>query len=701
MKKLLLVTFTLILSINLFAQFPEVTIYDIQYQPDILTTGDQPSPLDGDTVTVTGVVMVSPYRNANPDSNVILIAGAPAIYLQDTSETDWAGILVRDPTNSPAFSFLDSGTVVKVSGVVSEFFVTTQLNVVQFEGSNVIGFMDRPEPVLLTLDSLAELGSNIGKLLAERWEGVYVEVRNVTATNPGAIGSGSFEIFDANNTQVIVGNQSSYFRNDIPAPQAGTQLEYVRGYIQNRDNLPQGYGHIIMPAYPNDVKVATFPPVISDVTRNIAEVGSGDQVTVSATIVDPDGTVSDAKLHYRHNETTSGVLTMTNPSGDIWNATIPGFNDSSLVDYYIIATDDSGNVAVNPSDTTRNRYFYLVLDRPLTIKDVQFSPFGGGFSGYNGFTVALRGIVTADTTDIKGDGSNTGVQVYMQDGAGPWSGISIFGTEADDVRRGDDITVTGPVTESFGITRLGTTSDPVSIVTNGTNQPIPEPELITTDDIDFITSGSVQAEQWEGVLVKYQDVTVTDENADGLPGPDEGSGGNRNFGEILVMDAVSTHETRVELQDGAHSYHNFWQVGMDTIPTYIRQGDTFDELIGILWYSFGNYKLLPRKDDDFVGYVSDVEEITEQPREYELAQNYPNPFNPSTKIQYALPVEGNVTLKVYNILGQQVRTLIDNQLLPAGRHEVTFDAANLPSGLYIYRLQTNNFVDVKKMMLLK
>ncbi len=392
---------------------------------------------------------------------------------------------------------------------------------------------------------------------------------------------------------------------------------------------------------------------------------------------------------------------MTNPSGDLWNATIPAQNDSSLIDYFVRAVDNENNVSIFPSDTASNRYYYLVLDRPLTIKDVQYSPFGSGFSGYNGFQVTVRGIVTADTSDIEGDGNLTGPQVFIQNGTGPWSGISVFGTDAQSSFQGDDISVTGTVIESNSVTQIGTTSDPAVVTTLGTGQTLPDPEEITTDEIDDLNNGSVQAEQWEGVLVKYVDVEVTDENADGLPGPDEGSGGNRNFGEMLVRDAMSVHETRVELQDGTHQYHNYWANELQNEPIRIREGDTFDELMGILWYSFGNYKLLPRKNADFVGHTTDVNNESELPDDFTLSQNYPNPFNPSTKIQYALPVSGNVTLKVFNILGQEVMTLINNQTQTSGLHEVTFNASSLPSGIYFYRLQADGFVDAKKMILLK
>jgi hypothetical protein len=89
-----------------------------------------------------------------------------------------------------------------------------------------------------------------------------------------------------------------------------------------------------------------------------------------------------------------------------------------------------------------------------------------------------------------------------------------------------------------------------------------------------------------------------------------------------------------------------------------------------------------------------------QPLTYELAQNYPNPFNPTTKIEYSIPAQSKVDLKVYNIVGQEVATLV-NEIQAAGVHHVKFDALNLASGIYFYRLNAGNFVSVKKMVLLK
>jgi len=90
----------------------------------------------------------------------------------------------------------------------------------------------------------------------------------------------------------------------------------------------------------------------------------------------------------------------------------------------------------------------------------------------------------------------------------------------------------------------------------------------------------------------------------------------------------------------------------------------------------------------------------EVPVSFELYQNYPNPFNPTTSIKFALPKESQVKLSVYTILGQEVATLV-NSVMPAGYHTVNFDASNLPSGMYIYKIDAGSFSQIKKMLLMK
>jgi hypothetical protein len=101
------------------------------------------------------------------------------------------------------------------------------------------------------------------------------------------------------------------------------------------------------------------------------------------------------------------------------------------------------------------------------------------------------------------------------------------------------------------------------------------------------------------------------------------------------------------------------------------------------------------------------------PLAYALYQNYPNPFNPTTTIQFDLPEQATVTLKIYNILGQEMGILADHQVMDEGMQEMEFDASALPSGVYFYRIIAeglgdieegsvgHKFMDVKKMMLVK
>ena len=110
-----------------------------------------------------------------------------------------------------------------------------------------------------------------------------------------------------------------------------------------------------------------------------------------------------------------------------------------------------------------------------------------------------------------------------------------------------------------------------------------------------------------------------------------------------------------------------------------------------LWYEFGN----------FDPSANDVKEIGDLvPMVYDLGQNYPNPFNPTTTIKFSIPEAGLVTLRVFNLLGQEVATLLNSEKT-AGVYEASFDASTLSSGIYFYTLEAKNFTSTKKMVLLK
>jgi len=98
--------------------------------------------------------------------------------------------------------------------------------------------------------------------------------------------------------------------------------------------------------------------------------------------------------------------------------------------------------------------------------------------------------------------------------------------------------------------------------------------------------------------------------------------------------------------------------------------------------------------------VSGITSLTELVSSYELSQNYPNPFNPVTNINFSIPSASNVSLSVYNVSGQEVASMV-NERMSAGTYKVDWNAVNFTSGIYYYTIRTENFVQTRKMLLIK
>jgi hypothetical protein len=94
------------------------------------------------------------------------------------------------------------------------------------------------------------------------------------------------------------------------------------------------------------------------------------------------------------------------------------------------------------------------------------------------------------------------------------------------------------------------------------------------------------------------------------------------------------------------------------------------------------------------------ERSDEMPGDYILSNNYPNPFNPATKIKYSIPHSSLVQIRIFDVLGKELETLV-NEEKPAGTYELTWNAAALPSGVYFYRIKAGSFIQTRKMILLK
>ena len=112
-----------------------------------------------------------------------------------------------------------------------------------------------------------------------------------------------------------------------------------------------------------------------------------------------------------------------------------------------------------------------------------------------------------------------------------------------------------------------------------------------------------------------------------------------------------------------------------------------------LFFVFGTLQLSAGNKGQLLDYRGN-------PDKFELNQNYPNPFNPTTQLSYNLKTDGEVKLTVFNLVGQSMRVLVDG-FQTAGYYEVTFDANELPAGIYLYKLQVGNYSSVKRMTLVK
>jgi len=691
-----------------------VTLQDINFQSD--TTAWPDSPLSGDTVRVQGSVLVRPLIDPANDRRAILYFGAAiGTYIESRDGSSWGGLNIYQADSTAygtGFDLCDTASTYEFTGIVSPYGQATELKLITAPIAIPVNLISqetkRPDVKTLTLDSCFNTDGSFNVKL-RKYLGMYVSfvpdsahpdmITSNLVTGYGST-AGGFKIDNGNGRMIAVYAQSKYFKTDagygalrpdyVPFKD-GTYMSWVRGLLEVYQNTWE-----IVPLYPNDLgPYLQTPPTISNCTRDQGVVPQNTPVIVTAKVKGDKGTiVQKVQLFYTINSVLDSLdMTTSSFTDSIYTGTIPGISsDSAFVNYYIKATDDVPLSSTIPSNISHNKFSFFVLNpsTPFTIQHVRYSPFGSGYSGYNGYPVTVSGIVTADTSSIPGSGANNPPRVFIQNGSTPWSGIILgykgaVGMNVFDLRIGDFVTVTGtPILASSSGTRLDTLT---SLIVVSHNNPLPDAHVMKTSDVGYAALGDSIAEPWNSCIVKYQAVTIDSANADG----------SYNYGESYGTDSSAGHHTRITWSDGRTRFY----AGPTAVS--VNKGDKFDAITGILGYTHTNYKLCPRNDSDLVGYVNitgvknDKKEI---PTAYKLNQNFPNPFNPSTIISYDLPKSGLVTLKIYNILGQQVRLLV-NESQNAGTHQVSFNASTLTSGVYFYSISAGSFTQVKKMMLIK
>ncbi|MCK4512747.1 T9SS type A sorting domain-containing protein, partial [bacterium] len=296
---------------------------------------------------------------------------------------------------------------------------------------------------------------------------------------------------------------------------------------------------------------------------------------------------------------------------------------------------------------------YFVSAPPLeaTISEIQYTDDPTGPSPLDGQMVTTSGIATTDNTTYMG-------RFAIQDGEGPWNGLFVRDVGYP-VARGDSLTLTGIVVETNGLTELDLLID-METVSSG--NPIPTPAVIDPIMVDT-------EESYEGVLVRVEDVIVTDDN------PSDWA-------------VASVGECRV----GRWSGYSYMPVIDDEL-----------HVTGVVGVTLEQNKLEPRDDDDIepaTGVQPD-----DLPTVVSMSQNAPNPFGASTGISYALPTDCEVLLQVYSVGGQLMRTLVDG-MQPAGKWSVAWDGMDgserpVANGVYFYLLRTGEKTVTKRMVLIE
>ena len=730
-----------------------VTLQQINYKPnDSLLAGKTSSDYLGDSVEFVCRVIAPPRVSPAHNDMRPLIRGCNSwtCFAQDTAGNVWGGITIRQSSRNMnlGLDLLDTGALIKVRGTVTEFPVPynnalTQLAIDTGAGYTITVLSaagNRPVPKIVNISEFAvgdyTNGGTVNLIGGRKYVGMYVEFRNVTVG--AGIGSRQpFSIVDSVGNKLYMRDFSNWFTTSTGSgcpndtlrtwtpPSIGTYINYIKGVVIIANN-EGAFGTLlpfaICPIYPNDMSIGNAPPALSTPTRTPGVPTPSDSVLVTVTVTDPGFSpvsVSDVRVFWRTNGGAYNQKQM-NATGNIYSTKMPPYSLGTLVEYFFKATDNQNASKLLPTDTAVSKMFYLVkANDSLSIQDVQWCPNRGGYSGYNGAYVrGIEGICTSDTADIRAfsfsssGGSQTSPRrVIIQNGQGAWSGIWLYNNATDVIHRGDRVRVRGTVEENFSVTRINVaTAGDIQIISTGNALPTPENlscSVLANNKID----GDTTVEKWESVFVRINTpswiscinaqtgITCLNQNP---PLPD--SSFRRNYGEILVRD-ISNGDARIELQDGNHTFTNNWD-GVTAGKTLLTKNDSISFLQGILYFSFSNYKLVPRRNFDFgtvtpVGIGNNEEHVMK----YQLFQNYPNPFNPKTNIRFSVPELADVKIVIYDLLGKEIQVL-SNKQYSTGSYILTIDGSNLSSGIYFYRMiaytgSGKMFTETKKMVLIK
>jgi hypothetical protein len=599
-------------------------ISDVQYVP----IGGDASAYEGEAVNLTGVVTVSRGVYYND-----------AVFAIQNGWGPFSGIYVFDPSYSVD---AQEGDSVTVSGFVSEYYGLTELylfpDCYTEHGPGTV-----PPPTVVGTGTIAT-SSN----LAERYEGVLVEVDGVTVTNPALDDYGEWEINDGSGATIV--DDDAYYAYE---PVAGDPLASVIGILN--------YAYDDFKIEPRRSADIVGPPSLWTLVYSPIPPTSAGQITVSVTAVDYNYNISSVKVFYSSNDGATWDSTAMSTADSVYSGNIGPFANGTTVDYYVQAWNDGGYSANKPPVGSYDLYVGT-----KTIHEVQGTfKVGSDSSAYAGEAVNLSGIVTAAPGEFSPN------YFFIQNSYGTLENPAYYGIKVYDrtgtvvLSRGDSVTVCGDVWEYFMETELALHFSG-AVALHSTGNAVPEPYQVTTASIDA-------SEDWEGVLVAADGATVKQVAND--------------HGEWNISNGTAA-DTCVVGSQGSYLYDPLLN---DAVNVH-----------GIGMYTYKQYKIEPRDDDDIcepgdAGLPGGAEPIR-------LALKIsPNPVTSGADIMMAVPVTGKASLKVFDVQGRLVNTLIDEKVA-AGQHAIHWGGANsdgrrVASGIYFMKMETQVGSVVKKMVI--
>ena len=690
-----------------WSQINLVPIQEIQgwagiFQPDSCNAGPNPVYLN-DTVKIKGIVMVN-------GGVAITSSGARWIWVRDVTaspSTPYGHITIRNPGATSPFDLNDAkaGDTIEVVGIVQEFHGAgtpapnneeTQFAPIP-SGVTLLSEEPGPEPLPYLLTNLGELNGPLNVngqpanhiTTGEKYEGNFLEIHDVTVDlvdYQQANDRCRIRVKDANNNQIWIYDRFKTQRpsNGFIPPNVGDTYTSIKGLIESWQNgcptsAATNRGYNLNPFSLEHYVKGASSPSIGNIVRNPVCPTSTQAVTASATITD-DGTVFSADILYSTDGTTYTAIPAT-AIGNVWSAQIPAKANGTLVRYYVRARDDIQNTTLQPNVPAGSTpAFYTVNDAGCTIRDVQFTPYITGRSGYELQTVTVRGVVTGSA-----EASNLGFVYIQQEGQTSWGGIWVNGGALiSSLHIGDLVDITGVVEEYFGLTRISGITNVQTISTGQTVTPL---ELAAGV---FSTYNFAVNEQYESMLVKLinptagQPLFVVDTNADAANG--------QNNAEYRIGPDVLDPNSGCRILAGRQTGSSFsslnvsyvnaakWATvdGTMNVPVILfNPGDVVPNVQGILTYSFSNMKLLPRNNTDItINSTVGVKGLLSN-RDFTL---YPNPSSGAFNLNFSLPVQ-NASVEIYSTQGQLVHKSVANGT------DVKIDSKTMHTGLYLVRIK--------------